>query len=300
MSTAATLDPAPAAAGAPGPAGLPVVDARGVSVRYTLYGTGQGDGAATADQPTAPSKSDLINRVMRRRSTFWALREVSFEVMPGDLFFVIGRNGAGKSTLLKVLAETLLPDAGEVRIRGAATAFLSMGLGFRPDLTGYENMEMGLTLIGVPAREFPEKRRSVEQFTQLGRFLSVPTSTYSAGMRARLAFAIATCVEPEILIMDEAIGAGDEQFREAADERLKHLMTKARAIIVCTHSLPKVKAQATRVMWIEGGRVVQVGEPGEVVMAYQKFAHQLRNDPGYALRALEERMQETLNTDEQG
>ena len=155
-----------------------------------------------------------------------------------------------------------MPDAGEVRLRGATTAFLSMGLGFRPDLTGYENMEMGLTLIGVPSREFAEKRRSVEQFTQLGRFLDVPTSTYSAGMRARLAFAIATCVEPEILIMDEAIGAGDEQFREAADERLKHLMTKARAIIVCTHSLPKVKDQATRVMWIEGGRVVPDRRPG--------------------------------------
>ncbi len=253
-----------------------VIEAEGLGVCYRV-----------SDGPG--HKSDLWTRFVQPRRPFWALRDVSFTVDPGEMFFVIGRNGAGKTTLLKLLAETLLPDAGELRFRGEVTAFLSMGLGFQPDLSGQDNLELALTLMGVPRRDFPAKREGVLEFTQLGPFLDMPVKTYSAGMKARLGFAIATCVEPEILIMDEVINAGDEQFREAANTRLESMLGKARAIIVATHNLHQALDRAQRVMWIESGRVMALGDPAEVVEQYRRFVIAVRNDPFYDHKARQSR-----------
>ncbi|MEM7680337.1 MAG: ABC transporter ATP-binding protein [Planctomycetota bacterium] len=269
------------AAGHADPAKHAVVSAEGLGVRYTLYGLGQ-----------RRHRIELVNRLMRQRRYFWALRDVSFQVNANESFFVIGRNGAGKSTLLRVLADTLLPDAGEVRVRGNLTGFLSMGLGFQPDLSGYENIALALTLMKAPRVEHAERIRDIEAFTQLGEFLKAPVATYSAGMKARLGFAIATTLEPDILIMDEIINAGDEQFREAARTRLQAMTAKARGVIVCTHNLPQVLELAQRVMWIEGGRVQAIGDPAEVVREYRQFAKAVKADPTHDLRVQQERIED--------
>ncbi len=253
----------------------PVIEADGVGVCYRVS-----DGQ---------HKSDLITRCLRRRQPFWALRDVSFSVGHGEMFFIIGRNGAGKTTLLKLLAETLLPDAGTLRFAGDVTAFLSMGLGFQSELSGHDNLELSLTLMGVPRGDIPDKREEIRDFTQLGPFLDMPIKTYSAGMKARLGFAIATCIQPEVLIMDEVINAGDEQFRDAAKQRLAAMLGNARAIIVATHNMQQVLEQGHRAMWIESGRVQALGDAADVVQKYRRFIQQVRNDPFYDLRAREAR-----------
>lgn len=266
-----TETPDPAAVDA-----APVIEAQGVGVCFRVT-----DGQS--------HKSDLITRWVKPRKPFWALRDVSFQVNHGEMFFIIGRNGAGKTTLLKVLAETLLPDAGTLRFRGAVTAFLSMGMGFQAELSGHDNLELALTLMGVPRGEFPEKREEIDSFTQLGPFLDMPIKTYSAGMKARLGFAIATSIQPEVLIMDEVINAGDEQFREAAKTRLSVMLDTARAIVVATHNMNQVLEQGHRAMWIEAGQVQAVGEPRIVVQQYREFIKAVRNDPFYDLKARQSR-----------
>ncbi|MEM8782844.1 MAG: ABC transporter ATP-binding protein [Planctomycetota bacterium] len=250
----------------------PVVRAEGVGVCFRVA------------NPQAAGRG-IAGRWLKPRQPFWALRDVSFEVPHGSMFFIIGRNGAGKTTLLRVLAETLEPDAGTLSFTGKVTAFLSMGLGFNPELTGKDNLEMALTLMGVDRATFPERRAEIDDFTKLGPFLDMPIKTYSAGMRARLGFAIATSVEPEVLIMDEVINAGDEQFREAARKRLQTMLGKARAIIVATHGLRQVTDQGHAAMWIEAGRVQACGKTEEVVTTYRRFVKAVRNDPFYDARA---------------
>ncbi len=254
----------------------PVIEVESVGVCYRV-----------ADGQT--HKSDLITRLFKPKQPFWALRDVTFTVRHGEMFFIIGRNGAGKTTLLKLLAETLLPDAGTLRFYGEITAFLSMGLGFQAELSGQDNLELSLTLMGVPQSAFPKMREEILEFTQLGPFLDMPVKTYSAGMKARLGFAIATCIEPEVLIMDEVINAGDEQFREAASQRLDRMLGKARAIIIATHNLHQAATQAQRVMWIESGHVMAIGDPAEVVEQYRAFIVAVRNDPFYDANARQAR-----------
>ncbi|MEM1445116.1 MAG: ATP-binding cassette domain-containing protein [Planctomycetota bacterium] len=249
-----------------------VVEARDIGVCYHVA------------NPQAESRG-LAGRWFKPRQPFWALKNVSFHVEHGSMFYIIGRNGAGKTTLLRVLAETLEPDAGELSFVGKVTAFLSMGLGFNQELTGKDNMELALTLMGVDRATFPERREEIDAFTQLGPFLEMPIKTYSAGMRARLGFAIATSIEPEVLIMDEVINAGDEQFRDAARVRLESMLGKARAIIIATHSLRQVRDQAHAAMWIEAGRVQGFGDPNDIVDAYQGFVKAVRQDPFYDAKA---------------
>ncbi len=249
-----------------------VVKAEGVGVRFQVA------------NPQAETRG-IAGRWRKPRRPFWALKDVTFQVDHGQMFFIIGRNGAGKTTLLRVLAETLEPDAGTLSFTGKVTAFLSMGLGFNQELTGKDNLELALTLMGVDRATFPERRMEIDAFTQLGPFLDMPVKSYSAGMRARLGFAIATSVHPEVLIMDEVINAGDEQFREAARLRLQSMLGKARAIIIATHQMKQVVDQGQRAMWIEAGRVQALGEPREVVKSYREFIQAVRNDPFYDTRA---------------
>lgn len=254
-----------------------VISAEGIGVQYRV-----------ATEITS-RRAALAARFGGGRVPFWALRDVSFTVGHGEMFFIIGRNGAGKTTLLKVLAETLIPDAGVLRFRGEVTAFLSMGLGFQPDLSAIENMELALTLMGVPASDFAHLRREIEAFTQLGPFMAMPVSSFSAGMKARLGFAIATCVEPDILIMDEVINAGDEQFRDAAKKRLAEMLGKARAIIVATHNMQQVLDTGHRAMWIESGKICAIGDPKTVVDQYHAFVRKVQNDPLYDHKTRQQR-----------
>jgi len=215
---------------------------------------------------------------------FWALRDVSFEAAEGEILYIIGRNGAGKTTLLKVLAGTLFPDEGSYKISGEMHAFLSMGLGFRRDLNGYHNIDLSLLLMGIAKRDIPKLTKDIEEFTELGNFLNAPVSCYSAGMRSRLAFAIATCVNPDIILMDEVMSAGDEQFREKCDERIDKILRQSKTVVICTHSLRQAEERATTVLWIEKGRIQEYGNPKSVVGNYRKFIRHVRNNPMYDLK----------------
>jgi ABC-type polysaccharide/polyol phosphate transport system ATPase subunit len=255
-----------------------IIQLQDVGVKFSVYGGRQ------------TTRNRLRNRFFRPRRSFWALRDVSFTVYRGEAFFVIGRNGAGKTTLLKVLAETLLPDVGKVTVWGEITAFLSMGLGLQPEFSGHDNMELGLQLMGVPSGEIPRLREQIVEFTQLDDFMDMPIKHYSTGMKARLAFAIATSIDPEILIMDEVIGAGDEEFREKCQARLSQMLQKAKALVVCTHNLQNAQALANRVMWIEQGEIRAIGEPQKVVEQYREFAISAWRDPFYDLKARQKRI----------
>ena len=257
----------------------PVIDARDVTVRYRVTGERNS------------RRSDLLSRLRSRRSPYLALDSARMTVGYGEMFFLVGRNGAGKSTMLKVLAQTLVPDSGSVTYRGRVTSFLSMGLGFQENLTGDQNLDFALTLMGVPDRDIPEKREEINAFTSLGAFMQMPVSSYSAGMRTRLGFAIATSLEPDILIMDEILNAGDKQFRDAAEQRLELMMSKAKAIVIATHDTQQVLDRGHRAAWFEAGRVCAIGDPRDVVHEYNVFVSRLKDDPDAALHAQNSRFE---------
>lgn len=249
-----------------------IVKAENIGVRFSIFG------------PRQSTKGRLV-RLFKPKIYFWALRNVSFTVQHGERFFIIGRNGAGKTTLLKVLAETLLPNEGCLSLWGDVSAFLSMGLGFQDDLSGRDNIAIALQLIGVSRKEIPSFQKDIIDFTRLDMFMDTPVRNYSAGMRARLAFAIATSIEPEILIMDEVMSAGDEEFRTKSQKRIHALLNKAKAIVVCTHDLARVREMANRVMWIEQGHVQAIGSPEVVVSEYLSFIQRVQEDPFYDFRS---------------
>ena len=197
-----------------------------------------------------------------------ALDDVSFEVRRGEAFGVIGRNGAGKSTLLQILAGTLQPTAGEFSIRGRVTALLELGSGFNPEFTGRENILLSGAILGIPRAEMERKFDSIAAFADIGDFLDQPVKTYSTGMLMRVAFAVAISVEPDILIIDEALSVGDIVFQQKCSRRLRELAQAGVTLLVVTHDLSFVLSMCQRAMWLDRGRVRFLGEAGACVREY--------------------------------
>ena len=200
-----------------------------------------------------------------------ALQDVSFSVPKGTVLGVIGRNGAGKSTLLRTLAGILAPDRGRIIVRGRISPLLSVGLGMNNDLTGRENIRLGSLAFGFDPRELPELERSIADFAQLGEYTDFPFRTYSAGMKARLGFAVAAHLDPEILLIDEALTGGDTKFKEKVEEKMYELCSGGRTLVVVTHGLSFVREVATTALWLHQGRVVEDGDPDDVVAAYMRY-----------------------------
>lgn len=218
--------------------------------------------------------SKLKNR--NKSSEFWALDQVSFDINDGDLLYIIGRNGAGKSTLLKVLAETLFPDCGQIIIADISKAFVSMGLGLNGRLNGFENINMALNILKVPKHQIQDKTNEIIEFTQLREFIYDQVNYYSSGMRARLGFAIATSITPQILLMDEVISAGDEQFREACQKRVNTVLERASCVVICTHQIRVLKENEAKAIWLDKGRLMAWGDSKKVAEEYLKFVQSLR------------------------
>lgn len=233
-----------------------------IGVRYELRG-----------QPRE-TLAKFYLKVFGEKIIFWALRHINFSIYRGDILAIIGQNGAGKSTLLKVIAETLCPDEGEMLSFFGKKSFISMGMGFRKELSGIENMHLCLQLMGIQKKQLKEKQKEIVEFTQLGQFIHQPMLTYSAGMKARLAFAIATSITPDILIMDEVINTGDELFKEKCKQRLELLLQQAKAVIFCTHNLQSVESLATKVLWIDAGTIKAMGDPALMLTEYRQFIKQ--------------------------
>ena len=197
-----------------------------------------------------------------------ALRDVAFTVARGEAFGVIGRNGAGKSTLLQILAGTLRPTTGDCHVRGRVTALLELGSGFNPEFTGRENIFLAGSILGLTREEMTSKFDAIIQFADIGSFIEQPVKTYSTGMMMRVAFAVAISVEPDILIIDEALSVGDILFQQKCSLRLHELVDRGVTLLVVTHDLSFVLNMCRRAMWLDQGRVRYLGEAGACVREY--------------------------------
>lgn len=200
---------------------------------------------------------------------FNALKNVSFEVKKGEVVGIIGRNGAGKSTMLKVISGILKPTSGKVAINGNIVPMLELGSGFDHDLTGRENIFLNGAILGYSKEFLLQKYDEIVEFSELGKFINVPIRNYSSGMLMRLAFSIATVVNPEILIVDEILAVGDENFQAKSKARMLELMSGGTTVLFVSHSLEQIREMCNRVVWLESGEIKMVGDTKSVCDAYK-------------------------------
>ncbi|MBX5493072.1 MAG: ABC transporter ATP-binding protein [Chloroflexi bacterium] len=205
------------------------------------------------------------------REQFWALRDVSFAVAPGEALGIIGANGSGKSTLLKLATRLLAPTAGRVVVDGRVAALLELGAGFHPELTGRDNIYLNASILGIPRRRVDACFGDIVAFAGLERFVDTPVKRYSSGMQARLGFAVAVHVDPDILLLVEVLAVGDLQFQERCRERIHALLAAGRTVLLVSHDLAAVGEFCTRVLWLHEGRVRALGAPEAVISAYRRF-----------------------------
>ncbi len=200
---------------------------------------------------------------------FWALKHISLSVRQGEVLGLIGRNGAGKSTLLKVISGILKPTQGTVTRKGNLVPMLELGSGFDFELTGRENIFLNGAVLGFSEDFLKSKLDEIIAFSELGQFIDVPIRTYSSGMLARLAFSIATMVDPEILIVDEILSVGDEAFQAKSRARMMELMGGGTTVLFVSHSMEQIREMCDRVVWLEHGEIKQIGPTQEVCSQYQ-------------------------------
>lgn len=200
---------------------------------------------------------------------FWALKDISFELEKGDRLGIMGLNGAGKSTLLKVIAGVFKPTTGNVQRTGVLAPLIELGAGFDPQYTGLENIYLYGACLGYSHKFIDEKVDDIIEFSELRKFIDVPLKNYSSGMRARLGFAIATVVEPDILILDEVLSVGDAKFRRKSEDRLKKLLEKGVTVLFVSHNTEQVEMLCNKAMILEGGKMVAYGDVKEVTEKYR-------------------------------
>ena len=234
-----------------------VVEFRGVSKSYSIY-----------DAPANRLKELLTANRLRRHRDFWALRDIDLEIAKGETFCIIGENGSGKSTLLQIVAGILAPTSGKVDVRGRVSALLELGSGFNPEFTGRDNVYLNGAILGIDAAEMDKRYQAIEAFAEIGEFINQPVKTYSSGMAVRLAFAVAIHVDPEILLVDEALAVGDIYFRQRCMRKVHELRNKGITILFVSHAIGDVKAIGDRTLWLDGGRVRELGDTDMVVAKY--------------------------------
>ena len=199
-----------------------------------------------------------------------ALKTIDLTVHRGEFLGIIGHNGAGKSTLLRTIAGILPPSTGRISVYGDVTTLLSVGIGFNPQLTGRDNIRLSALANGYSTREIANKEDEIAEFSELGEFINFPMKTYSSGMYSRLGFAVVSHMDPDILLIDEALSAGDAAFREKAAARIQVMMEKASAILLVSHGLKTITEMATKCLWLDHGEMMGLGNCDEVVEAYKE------------------------------
>ncbi len=202
---------------------------------------------------------------------FYALNNISFEVKKGETIGIIGKNGSGKSTLLKIITGVLNPSAGNVAVNGKVSALLELGAGFNPEFTGIENIYLNGTIMGYRKEEMDEKIQSILEFSDIGDFVYQPVKSYSSGMFVRLAFAVAVSVEPEVLIVDEALAVGDYRFQAKCHKKIDELRKKGKTILLVTHDIDSVRKFCDKVMWLNCGEMVEYGDVTELTSRYIEY-----------------------------
>ncbi len=207
----------------------------------------------------------------------WALKDVSFEVQPGEVVGIIGRNGAGKSTLLKILSRITEPTSGRAEFRGRIGSLLEVGTGFHPELTGRENIYLNGSILGMSHREIASKFAEIVEFAEVEKFLDTPVKRYSSGMYVRLAFAVAAHLEPEILLVDEVLAVGDVQFQRKCLGKMEHIAQGGRTVLFVSHQMSAVQRLCKQCLWFDSGRLEAFGSKSEVIAQYlSKSAQQDR------------------------
>lgn len=205
-----------------------------------------------------------------KKSKFWALKNISFNVEKGEVVGLIGSNGAGKSTLLKVVSGVMKPTKGKITVDGVISPMIELGAGFDMELTARENIYLNGAILGYSKKFLDEKFDQIVEFSELREFLDVPVKNFSSGMTAKLAFSIATVVDPEILIVDEILSVGDLKFQEKSKKKMEEMIGGGTTVLYVSHSLDAIKDICTKVVWIEHGQVVMIGNTNEVCDAYYK------------------------------
>lgn len=214
----------------------------------------------------------LIPFGRKKDDTFTALGGVSLEIKEGETIGLIGRNGAGKSTLLRVIAGIYRPDAGRVRVAGHVSLLAGLGVGFNVNLSGRDNIYLYGSILGHPREVMDEVMDQVIDFSELRAFIDQPLRTYSSGMRARLGFSVASAIDPEILLIDEVLSVGDQEFKERSTDRIKEMVGEAGTVVIVSHSFNTVKELCTRLIMMERGKIIMVGPPEEVIDHYWSTA----------------------------
>src|SRR5690625_5753537 len=205
----------------------------------------------------------------KRPQIIWPLKNINFTGFQGEILGIIGANGAGKTTLSKIITGILKHDKGTMHVDGKVTALFSFGMGFNKELTGRENVYLNGMMLGIEQDLIHEYFNDIHEFSDLGEFIDQPMKHYSSGMRARLGFSVASHLQPEILILDEALNTGDARFSRKAAEKMKQLVRQAKMVIIVTHSLRYAERNCDRLMWIDKGKVREIGDPKEVVKNYR-------------------------------
>ncbi len=202
---------------------------------------------------------------------FSALSNISFEVTKGSTLGIIGDNGAGKSTLLKILANTLTPSSGTMEITGRVGSLLELGAGFHPELSGRQNYYLHAAILGLSETEIKEKENAILDFAEIGDFIDQPVKTYSSGMNLRLGFSIATSINPDVLIVDEALSVGDEYFQKKSIDRMINFKNSGKTIVFCSHSMYQINLLCERAIWIKEGQLHKIGPSADVTAAYENY-----------------------------
>lgn len=239
---------------------MPYLKAQGVSLVFPLY--------SASTKPTLSGNANVVTDKTGKMTGVRCLQNIDIDLRSGDRLAVIGGNGAGKTSLLQVLAGIYPPDVGYVEVSGSCTNLININLGMRPEATGYENILLRGLAAGHSRLEIEEQRQQIAAFSELGEFLDMPVRTYSAGMRMRLNFAIATAFKPEILLLDEWLSAGDASFRARAAERMGSFVGKAGILVLASHSVSLLKKNCNKAIWLDQGTIKASGDVETIWDAY--------------------------------
>jgi ABC-type polysaccharide/polyol phosphate transport system ATPase subunit len=222
------------------------------------------------------SVKDVLIKTIKKKGTteqrdhFWALRNLNFEIHPSEVLGVIGSNGSGKSSLLRTIGGIYTPDEGTIEINASVSALLSLGTGFKDDLSGVENIYLNATILGFTEKEIDAQLDAIVSFSELDKFIYEPVKNYSSGMKARLGFAVAVHLQRDIMLIDEILGVGDFKFKEKSTAKIKELIENERTVVLVSHSMDSIKRYCTKCLWIEKGVQKAYGDPEEVIAEYLK------------------------------
>lgn len=250
---------------------MPVIEFQSVSKSFRM------------DRERPRAFQELFISLVRRKKTkqetdgiFWALRDVSFSIEPGETVGLVGSNGAGKSTALKLISQIIQPNAGSVRVNGRVSALLELGAGFHPELSGRDNIFLNGTVMGMSRRTIEYRLDEIIEFADIGEFIDVPVKDYSSGMQARLGFAVAVHLDPQIVLVDEALSVGDQAFQQKCNERMLEMRRAGITMLYVSHSLESVEQVCRRAIWLDHGQVRMDDAAFKVAGAYYKYGLERR------------------------